>query len=110
MFQRSYPYYYNRKPLYILQPLPLPQMMMSLDCLINEVDVQATIERDDFEKDGGFAYVWVRVYGCVCVRVQPIIQPTPFPLQPPPLLPRPSPCCSSCSTSAASRCATRLKQ
>jgi molecular chaperone DnaK (HSP70) len=27
----------------------VPKMMMSLDCLIGEKDVQATIERDEFE-------------------------------------------------------------
>ena len=29
--------------------LGVPKMMMSLDCLIGEKDVQATIERDEFE-------------------------------------------------------------
>jgi molecular chaperone DnaK (HSP70) len=27
----------------------VPKMMMSLDCLIGEKDLQATIERDEFE-------------------------------------------------------------
>ena len=56
--------------------------MMSLDCLINEVDVQATIERDDFEKDGGFARVWVRVRVCACVWVRVCACTTHHPTHP----------------------------
>ncbi len=76
-------------------------MMMSLDCLINEVDVQATIERDDFEKDGvcGCVFVGVCVYVgvcvcvcvCVCVSATHHTTPNPQPPTPNPQPPTPHP-------------------
>lgn len=70
-------------------------MMMSLDCLIGNMDVQATVERDEFETAAAPLVVQA-VSQCVSSLWKSVFFNTACR----------SRCCKSCSPSAASRSRT----